>query len=118
MTTASTVSKDAWAAVVRRRVSVGGRVADGAGAPASGGQVALTPLQEGDATQAGFVPRWEGEIRADGLFFILDAPPGNYLLDGHDARGRTIAAQPVSIAPFSAAPRKPLMGLQLVVTDA
>lgn len=103
-----------WAAVVRRRVSVGGRVSNTAGAPANGGQVALTPLPD----DTGTARRWEGAIRPDGLFFILDAPPGDYLLDGHDASGRAITAQPVSVAPFDAAPRKPLMGVQLVVADA
>jgi hypothetical protein len=94
--------------VIRRRVSVAGRVMRKGGVPACGGSVSI---DDG-------VVRQQTSIRSDGLYFCLDLPAGKHVLGGVDERGCVIEARSVKVPAVSDRPGgSPLLGIDLVATD-
>jgi len=101
-----TARSDAWI-VTRSRVSLAGRVTAADGDVASGGALNLTAATRGDGHRAasptpGRTRRYDARIRADGFYFFVDLPAGDYVLDGRDERGLEIEAKRVSIPPPAA----------------
>lgn len=94
--------------VLRRAVTLAGRVTGAEGRPAVGGTVSMTA--------AGTARRYQARIRTDGFYFFLDLPAGDYLLDGQDERGNVIEAKRVSIPTTSGAERPRLLGNDLIAT--
>jgi len=98
-----TARSDGWI-VTRSRVSLAGRVTATDGDVTSGGVVNLTAATGGDGHQAASptpdrTRRYDARIRADGFYFFVDLPAGDYVLDGRDERGNEIEAKRVSIPP-------------------
>jgi len=98
-----TARSDGWI-VTRSRVSLAGRVTATDGDVTSGGVVNLTAATGGDGHQAASptpdrTRRYDARIRADGFYFFVDLPAGDYVLDGRDERGLEIEAKRVSIPP-------------------
>jgi hypothetical protein len=90
--------------VMRRRVSLAGRVTAATGDIAGGGALSLTAAQVAEGQDATSPPRtilrrYDTRIRHDGFFFFLDLPAGDYLLKGQDERGNELEAKQVSIPP-------------------
>jgi hypothetical protein len=99
----TTPTPDGWI-VMRSRVSLAGRVTGADGDVASGGVLNLTAATGGDGHGAASptpdrTRRYDARIRADGFYFFLDLPAGDYVLDGRDERGNEIEAKRVSIPP-------------------
>jgi len=99
----TTAESDGWI-VMRSRVSLAGRVTAASGDIASGGVLGLTAAKGADRHKAASSShdigrRYETRIRADGFYFFLDLPAGDYVLDGQDERGNEIEARRVSIPP-------------------
>jgi hypothetical protein len=99
----TTVRADGWT-VARSRVSLAGRVTAVGGGVASGGLLDLTPVPGDGRHNAASPPRvtarrYDTRILADGLYFFVDLPAGQYVLKGQDDRGNEIKAQQVSIPP-------------------
>jgi hypothetical protein len=98
-----TISETECGVVVRRRVSLAGRVTVPGGAIAIGGVVVLTPALgtkrravEPSSQHAG--RRYETHIRGDGFYVFCDLPDGSYVLSGQDADGQAIEVQSVAIS--------------------
>ena len=119
--------------VVRRRVSLAGRVTGAGGNNASGGMLALAPAQPAQpapttrrpaargagqrrdtSSPKGFARQYETRIRADGYYFFLDLPAGDYALSGQDERGNVIEAKQVSIPPTGRLGKLPVLGGDLI----
>ena len=113
---------DGWI-VMRQRVSLAGRVTAAGGKIAGGGAVSLTTSQgthRRSATSAhDSVPRrYETRILADGFYFFLDLPAGDYVLGGRDERGDEIEARQVSIPPVDGQGRSSVIDADLTTTAA
>ncbi|MDM0047907.1 hypothetical protein [Variovorax sp. J22R115] len=126
--------------VVRRRVSVAGRVARRDGSPVSSGVVQLrheasvqaqtgVPERAGSrgsaradaaatATTTAQASAFETQIRRDGLYFYLDVPAGRYVLGGHDQGGGLIESRAITVPVADRARMPPLLDVDLVVEDA
>ena len=129
----TTVESDGWI-VLRRRVSLAGRVLDAGGVAASGGELSATvslpaaaaqqqqsarrgterPRAVAPAPANDFARRHDARIRNDGYYFFLDLPVGDYVIEGR-AHGHVIEASSVSIAPLAGAVNRPLPGTNLVI---
>ena len=101
-----TARSDGWI-VTRSRVSLAGRVTGTDGDITSGGVLNLTAAAGGDGHRAASrtpdrTRRYDARIRADGFYFFVDLPAGDYVLDGRDERGLEIEAKRVSIPPPAA----------------
>jgi len=99
----TTPTPDGWI-VMRSRVSLAGRVTGADGDVASGGVLNLTAATGGDGHGAASpkpdrTRRYDARIRADGFYFFVDLPAGDYALVGRDERGNEIEAKRVSIPP-------------------
>ena len=125
--------------VLRRRVSLAGRVARGDGSPVSGGVVQLRQ-EAGVQPQAGGAKRTgprsstsadalapaamtvapvaiETPIRRDGSYFFLDLSAGRYVTGGHDQRGRSIEAKAIDVPAADRARLPPLLAVDLMLED-
>jgi hypothetical protein len=104
----TTSTPDGWI-VMRSRVSLAGRVTGVDEEFASGGVLNLTAGTGGDGDGHGAASarpdrtrRYDARIRADGFYFFVDLPAGDYVLDGRDERGNEIEERRVSIPPAAA----------------
>lgn len=112
--------------VVRRRVSVAGRVARADGAPVASGIVRLRH-EDAAKPQAGSrrAPAksivdtvvHETAIRRDGSYFYLDLPAGRYVAGGHDERGRSIEAKAIDVPVADRARLPPLLDVELKIEE-
>ena len=128
----TTVESDGWI-ILRRRVSLAGRVLDAGGLAASGGELSATvslpaaaaqqrPARRGTerphavapASANDFARRHDARIRSDGYYFFLDLPVGDYVIEGR-AHDHAVEASSVSIAPLVGAVNRPLPGTNLVI---
>jgi hypothetical protein len=110
----TTPTPDGWI-VMRSRVSLAGRVTGADGDVASGGVLNLTAATGGDGHGAASptpdrTRRYDARIRADGFYFFLDLPAGDYVLAGEDEGGNEIEPKEVSI------PRVDASGPPLIVS--
>jgi hypothetical protein len=115
-----TAAKPADWVILRRRVSLAGRVTLADGSNADGGVVRVASAQavkkrSVTGASAESPGQYETTISRDGFYFFLDLPSGDYLLSGRDEHGSDIEAKPVSIPPAKGAERAPVIGVDLVV---
>ena len=96
---------------IRRRAVVAGRVPLSAVPTVAGShRLALSSVPE--------ARRFEGRLRRDGRFFFLDIPPGQYTFDWRDASGKVLETTKVSVAPYAADARMPVVQIDLDVAGA
>jgi|JI102314DRNA_FD_contig_41_3467279_length_1528_multi_3_in_0_out_0_2 hypothetical protein len=107
--------------IMRRRVSLAGHVWRGAELPASSGAVRLMAIAI-DAPGAAMLPDQmrcrEASIRADGRYFFLDLPSGDYAVTGHAGTGRramVLQGRTVSVPAADRRRPPPLTAVDLVV---
>lgn len=96
---------------IRRRAVVAGRLP-----PA-----AMRSLLESHQLALSSVPearRLEGRLRRDGRFFFLDVPPGQYTFDWRDASGKVLETTKVTVAPYAADARMPVVQIDLEAAGA
>jgi hypothetical protein len=107
--------------IMRRRVSLAGRVSVAGAGTASGGTVTLTAVE--DPGRSGVAPashneprRYDTRILGDGFYFFLNLPSDRYLIGGRDELGHEIESKPVSIPLAEGEGRPPVIRVDLVAT--
>ena len=99
---------DNWV-VLRRRVSLAGRVTIPGGNAASGGAVTLTAKTA--------TARFETRVLADGFYFFVDLPHGDYLLTGRDEYGNEATPQTITLPLTPGTARPPVVKADVVTVS-
>jgi hypothetical protein len=115
-------------AVRRQRVSLAGHVTRADGMRAFGGRVTArrvgSPTKPAGGRNSTPKPaiaplaleqQHEAMIRADGLYFFVNLPAGDYVVEGHDERGLVLEPKPVAVPPSDPTRKPALLNFDLVV---
>jgi hypothetical protein len=115
-------------AVRRQRVSLAGHVTRVDGERASGGRVTVLGVASptkpagarSSASKTATAPialeqRREAVVRADGLYFFVNLPARDYVVEGCDERGLALEPKRVAVPAADPTRRPPLLSFDLVV---
>lgn len=87
---------------IRRQVAVGGRVTDRNNRPLNGVEITIErSVEQGKKRRAETTteePVRQAVFRADGLYYFLDLPAGEYVLSVKDPRSGKQEDRPISIS--------------------